>query len=449
MKQHYVMPIGVDDFKRVREQYYYVDKTNFIKTLIDGHGQATLITRPRRFGKTLALSMLYYFFDLRKAQENRRLFEGCFIEEAGDKYMQMQGSKPVIFLSLKDIKEPDFASMLASLGVTMKEIYYQFRFLLDGDTLIQSEKETFEAILNRKASRVDLQYSLRDLTSYLARYYQKPVLLLMDEYDSPIQSAWNNGYYDEAMGFMRNFLSSVLKTNPDLDFAVITGVLRIAKESIFSSLNNLKISSLITGNYSEAMGFTTKEIGKIATDFHAEDKLPEMKAWYDGYSFAGTDVYNPWSIINYFDHHTAPGLYWLNTSGNTILSELLKRVDKKQEQELHSLLQGNSINAKIDEGIIYSDIHQNRNALYTLLLTTGYLTPVGEPVMRDFGLSAKLRIPNKEVRAVYAKEIVARIEAMEGTPNLLDLTDNLLSGLLVRPQRLSRNPGQLLRHRQS
>ena len=422
------MPIGVDDFKRVREQYYYVDKTEFIKTLIDGHSQVTLITRPRRFGKTLAMSMLYYFFNLQGASENHALFEGCYIEAAGDKYMQVQGSKPVIFLTLKDIKEPDFANMLTSLGTTMMEIYYQFRFLLEGNTLIQREKDTFASILNCQASRIDLQFSLKSLTRYLARYYQKPVLLLMDEYDAPIQAAWDNGYYDEAIGFMRNFLSSVLKTNPDLDFAVITGVLRIARESIFSSLNNLETASVLSNTFSSTMGFTYEEIDKMAADFHCQDKLSELKDWYDGYSFAGQEIYNPWSVINYFRYGNRPALYWVNTSGNTILAKLLKRVDKKQQQELQSLLQGGYVRASIDESIIYSDIHKNRNALYTMLLTTGYLTPVDEPVMRDFGLSARLRIPNKEVRAVYAKEIVARIEAMEGTPNLLDLTEDLLSG---------------------
>ena len=428
MKQHYIMPVGVDDFRRVREEYYYVDKTDFIKNLIDGHSQVTLITRPRRFGKTLAMSMLYYFFTLENAQSNRALFEGCQIEQAGERYISQQGSKPVIFLSLKDIKQVDFPSMIKSFSSLMQDLYASHDYLLDTDCLNEYEREYFRSVAARQADSVDLQLSLKKLTTWLHRYHQKTVLVLIDEYDAPIQYAFDNGYYDEAITFMRNYLSSVLKSNPSLDFAVITGVLRIAKESIFSSLNNLKVSSLVSGSYGEAMGFTSQEIEKIAHDFHAQDKLSEIKEWYDGYRFAGEDIYNPWSVINYFDNNANPGLYWLNTSGNTILAELLKHVDKKQEKELQHLLQGGSVTTRIDESIIYADIGKSRNALYTMLLTTGYLTLASEPVMRSFAVSASLRIPNQEVRAVYAKEIVEHIEAMEGTPNLLDLMENLLNG---------------------
>ena len=227
---------------------------------------------------------------------------------------------------------------------------------------------------------------------------------------------------------MRNFLSAVLKSNPDLDFAVLTGVLRIAKESIFSSLNNLKVSSLISGKYAESMGFTEKEIERIVKDFNATDKLAQIKEWYDGYSFAGTNVYNPWSVINYFDNDCRPSIYWLNTSGNSIVTELLKRTDKEQAKELRSLLQGGSVSATIDEGVIYTDIYKNRNALYTMLLTTGYLTISTEhdaQIMEDI---IDLRIPNREVRSVYKKEIVNRIDEMDGSPNLIYLLKALLSG---------------------
>ena len=428
MKQHYVMPVGVDDFKRVREEYYYVDKTDFIKSLIDGHSQAILITRPRRFGKTLALSMLYYFFTMENAKENRALFEDTAIEKAGEKYMAVQGSKPTVFISLKDIKQANYESMVIDFSDLMQRLYFSYDYLLASDCLNGYEKSYFEAILSRQASDVELQKSLKNLTTWLNRYHKKPALVLIDEYDAPIQYAFDYGYYDEAVTFMRNFLSSVLKSNPDLDFAVLTGVLRIAKESIFSSLNNLKVSSLISGKYTEAMGFTEKEIWQIAKDFNVVDKLPQIKEWYDGYSFAGTNVYNPWSVINYFDNDCKPSVYWLNTSGNSIVKELLKRTDKKQAKELRSLLKGAFVSATIDEGVIYTDIYKNRNALYTMLLTTGYLTLAAAPIMQSFSISANLRIPNREVRTVYAKEIVDRIEEMEGNPNLLALLQDLLSG---------------------
>ena len=277
MKQHYVMPVGVDDFRQVREQYYYVDKTDFIRRLIDGHAKATLITRPRRFGKTLAMSMLYYFFTNKDAEANRALFEDSRVEKAGERYMAEQGSRPVVFLSLKDIKEDTLEGMLASFGEAMKNVYYDFRFLLEGTTLIPVEKEVFEAVLAGKASRNDLQYSLKNLTVYLERYYGRQVLVLIDEYDAPIQYAWDYGYYDEAIVFVRNYLSSVLKTNPALDFAVLTGVLRIAKESIFSSLNNLKVASVAGGGFEEVMGFTHEEIQQMAEDFHVPEKYEEIK----------------------------------------------------------------------------------------------------------------------------------------------------------------------------
>ncbi len=428
MKQHYIMPVGVDDFRRVREQYYYVDKTDFIKSLIDSHSQATLITRPRRFGKTLALSMLYYFFTLENAKENRALFEGTAIEKAGEKYMAFQGSKPTVFVSLKDIKQANYSNMIKSFSSLIQSLYLSHDYLLKDECLNKQEKDYFESVINFRADDVKLQESLKNLTTWLHRYHKKPVLVLIDEYDAPIQYAFDNNYYNEAIIFMRNFLSAVLKSNPNLDFAILTGVLRIAKESIFSSLNNLKVSSLISGKYAEAMGFTSKDIEKIVEDFNAVDKLPQIKEWYDGYSFAGTNVYNPWSVINYFDNDCEPSIYWLNTSSNSIVNELLKRTDRQQQEELQSLLQGNSIRTKIDEGIIYSDIYKNRNALYTMLLTTGYLTPAAKPIMRSFAFSAVLRIPNQEIRAVYAKEIVEHIENMEGNPDLLNLLEDLLSG---------------------
>ncbi|MBQ7498685.1 MAG: AAA family ATPase [Selenomonas sp.] len=428
VKQNYVMPVGVDDFRQVREEYYYVDKTDFIQALIDGHSKVTLITRPRRFGKTLAMSMLYYFFTMEDAGANRNLFKGCKIEAAGEKYMKHQGTKPTIFLSLKDIKQVDFTRMMRSFSSLMQDLYALHSYLLDSDCLNEYDREYFHSIVTRQADSVDLQLSLKKLTVWLQRYHQKAVLLLIDEYDAPIQYAFDHDYYDEAIEFMRNYLSSALKSNSSLDFAVITGVLRIAKESIFSSLNNLEIASVVSGRYQSAMGFDYHEIEQVATDFNCPQKLEEIKDWYDGYNFSGQEIYNPWSVINYILHNCQPALYWLNTSGNTILNDLLKHIDKKQEKELYTLLRGDSITARIDESIIYTDISKSRNALYTMLLTTGYLTPVSQPSLTGFTLSARLRIPNQEIRAVYAKEILERIESMDGQPNLLSMMDNLLSG---------------------
>ena len=429
MKQHYVMPVGLDDFRRVREQYYYVDKTGFIKKLIDGHAHATLITRPRRFGKTLAMSMLYYFFTMKNAEQNRSLFEGSEIEKAGERYMAEQGSKPVVFLSLKDVKEDTMEGMLQSFALLMRDVYSSFRFLLEGETLYPEEKEVFRAVLSGSAPRAILQFSLKYLSEYLSRFYKKPVLLLLDEYDAPIQYAWDYGYYEEAIVFVRNYLSSVLKTNPALDFAVLTGVLRIAKESIFSSLNNLDVSSVVSGDYPEAMGFTYGEVEQMAKDFKAEDKLPEIKAWYDGYNFAGQEIYNPWSVINYFRQDCRPSAYWVNTSGNAILKRLLENARPAQGKAAVQLLQGGKIAAGLDEGVIYDDIGQNSDALYSMLLTTGYLTLADYPDTYEDGYQCTMRIPNREIRMLYKREVMQHLGSMGSDGEMLrKLIGSLLTG---------------------
>ncbi len=429
MKQHYVMPVGVDDFRQVREQYYYVDKTDFIRRLIDGHAKATLITRPRRFGKTLAMSMLYYFFTNKDAEANRALFEGSRVEKAGERYMAEQGSRPVVFLSLKDIKEDTLEGMLASFGEAMKNVYYDFRFLLEGTTLIPVEKEIFEAVLAGKASRNDLQYSLKNLTVYLERYYGRQVLVLIDEYDAPIQYAWDYGYYDEAIVFVRNYLSSVLKTNPALDFAVLTGVLRIAKESIFSSLNNLKVASVAGGGFEEVMGFTHEEIKQMAEDFHVPEKYEEIKLWYDGYNFSGQAIFNPWSVISYFDNSCLPAAYWVNTSGNVILRHMLEKATASQIKALTDLLHGKKINVTLDEGVIYDGIYKNSNALFSMLLTTGYLTMVDYPDYAEGETRSTMRIPNREISYLFKGEVMAHLESVtpDNTP-LYQLLDSLLMG---------------------
>ena len=428
MKQHYVMPVGVDDFRQVRQEYYYVDKTDFIRQLMDGHAKATLVTRPRRFGKTLSLSMLYYFFTLKDAEANRALFAGCKIEQAGERYMAEQGTRPVVFLSLKDVKEPDFDRMLAGLAELCKRVYYEFRYLLEGDTLISEEKAVFRAILAKTASPTDLQYSLSNLVVYLARYHKKSVLVLIDEYDAPIQRAWDRGYYDEAIDFMRNYLSSVLKSNPHLDFAVLTGVLRIAKESIFSSLNNLEVASVASGNYLDAMGFTYEEIEQMATDFKVSDKLPEIKSWYDGYNFAGQEIYNPWSVVNYFRQNCQPAAYWVNTSGNAILKHLLRDAKAPQVRDLYAFLQGAQVRAQLVEGVIYDDIGESTSALYSMLINTGYLTLAERPDPYAGGRIA-MRIPNLEIRLLFQREVMNYLERAGSDENLLvTITEALMDG---------------------
>lgn len=427
MKQHYVMPVGVDDFRQVREKYYYVDKTDFIKKLIDGHAAATLITRPRRFGKTLAMSMLYYFFTLKEAERNRVLFEGTKVEAAGERYMAEQGTKPVVFLSLKDIKENSMGDMLEAFASLMKKAYQSFRYLLESEVLYPEDKESFQAVLYGKVSKVELQYSLSNLTDYLARYHKKNVLVLIDEYDAPIQAAWDNDYYPEAINFVRNYLSSVLKSNPHLDFAVLTGVLRIAKESIFSSLNNLKVASVAAGGLEEVMGFTHAEIEQMAKDFGVPEKYEEIKAWYDGYNFSGREMYNPWSVVSYFENNCHAAAYWVNTSGNSILSQLLENATVAQTNELTELLHGKTVSAELMEGIIYSDISENSDALYSMLLNTGYLTMADYPDPYT-GDDCTMRIPNWEIQTLFKKEVMRYLTGIGSDAKMLK---KLLSSLLT------------------
>ncbi len=290
------MPVGIEDFKDlVTGNYYFIDKTRFIKELIDTQGKVTLITRPRRFGKTLSLSMLQYFFTLKNAEENRQLFAGLDIERAGEKYMSQQGTRPVVFMTLKEIRRPNYTSMLAMLASLLQDIYGCYRCILDSNRLEDSETEYFLRILAGKGSEEDLAVSLKRLMVYMEKCYGTTPILLLDEYDAPILSAWENGYYRECIDFMRGFLGSALKTNPALGFAVLTGITRISKESIFSGLNNLDVCGVLTELYNDAMGFTQEESAKLMADCGQEDKLPELAKWYDGYRFGQAEIYNPWS----------------------------------------------------------------------------------------------------------------------------------------------------------
>ena len=427
MKQNKRMPVGVEDFKKLREKYYFVDKTKFIQELIDGHSDVTLITRPRRFGKTLMMSMLYYFFTNKNAKENRKLFDGCAIAEAGEEYMAEQGTRPVVFLSLKDVKGDTFDSLMAAMQNVLQTVYLEFRELSESETLDEAERTFFVKVKNMEASPDQMQFAVSNLTKYLCRLYDKKTILLIDEYDAPIQSAWEHGYYDKAIGFFRNFLSSALKTNPALDFAVLTGVLRISKESIFSALNNLKVSSVIQGAYDDVMGFTKDEVEKMAADLGHADKTEEIKEWYDGYNFSGKEIYNPWSVIRYFDEGCRPGTYWANTSGNSILKTMLARVDEVRRNDLAGLMQGKTVFSVLNEGLIYDDIYKNKDALCTMLLTTGYLKCVGQKT--EYGREwSELAIPSREIRSLFDHEIIMNLSGYTGESTVFQMLDAMLCG---------------------
>lgn len=431
-KKRKPMPIGIEDFKKLREKYYFVDKTRFIRELLDSHGDVTLITRPRRFGKTLTLSMLQYFFTMEQAEENRKLFEGLDIERAGEEYMREQGSRPVVFLTLKDVREWDFDSMISSLKENLRWLYGNFRYVIEGNRLSKDDKAFFQSILDKSVDVPSMQVALKNLLHVLELYHGHKPILLMDEYDAPIQAAWAHGYYEKCIGFMRNFLSAALKTNPSLDFAVLTGITRISKESIFSGLNNLKVCSVLAKQYSDIFGFTQTEAKRLMEDCGVGDKLTELKQWYDGYLFGDTEIYNPWSVIQFVGNDCTFAAYWFNTSGNSILRELLRDTDSSQETELIGLMRGEPIEAEINENIVYPEIYRNRDALYTMLLTTGYLKPFHlEPLHADsvsVSIPCQLVLPNREIRMAYHDEILNYLTRDTGKTILRQMLRAMLEG---------------------
>jgi len=404
------MPVGVEDFAEIRGNYYWVDKTAVISAFLQDHKKVTLFTRPRRFGKTLMMSMLRYFFDIEGAEEHRRLFAGLEVAQDAEA-MAQQGTRPVLFLTLKGWNGLSWDVMQVRVRERLGALFNAYDFLLD-DELSAWEQDNFQAVLRNTLPFASLSSSLSFLMQLLEKHYGRKVVLLLDEYDVPIQSAWEHGYYDEAIDFFRDFFSSSLKTNSALDFAVLTGVLRIAKESIFSSLNNLKVDSVLQLKYPEAFGFTQTEVERMARDFGREDKLPEIRQWYDGYRFASHEIYNPWSVVNYFDNGCKPRTYWVNTSGNAILGEMLRHSRSRVMDKLAQVLQGGSLISRVREGFIYSEIYKNEAALYTMLVTTGYLT-TKSVTETDLGMQVELILPNRELRSLYRIEILERYHSDE------------------------------------
>lgn len=420
------MPIGVDDFREVRKKYYFVDKTDFIRQLIDGHSKVTLITRPRRFGKTLTMSMLEYFFSNDKKDESKNLFQGLTIERAGMMYMQYQGQYPVILVSLKNIQGRTWAEMLEDMNIIFSDLYRKFGYLAQSNAIDEGLKAYFQKILYEKATPTERAFALSRLTDMLKMCYGKSVIVLIDEYDAPIQQSWEYGFYDECISFMRKFLGSALKSNNSLDFAVLTGVLRIAKESIFSGLNNLDVCSILRNKYSDVFGFTPEEITKMTEDVGVPEAVPELKEWYDGYRFGNSQLYNPLSVVSYIDNHCLPQPYWINTSNNAILRELLSHADDSRIKALRGLLHDEPVSVSLNEGVIYSQIGCDQSALYTMLLTTGYLT-VSEDIRTSFDRYL-LRIPNEEIKRVYSIEILNTIAKGINRDTFDDLFDLLFTG---------------------
>ncbi len=363
--------IGCQDFETIRrEGYFYIDKTHFIREWWERGDSVTLIARPRRFGKTLAMSMTEKFFSVDYA-ERGDLFEGLSVWEE-EKYRSLQGSYPVIALSFASVKEKEYNLARKKICQLITDVYTRYAFLLESDCLTELEKDTFRR-KNVLMDDVDATLSLHQLSCFLSRYYAKKVIILLDEYDTPMQEAYVNGYWEELVAFTRSLFNASFKTNPYLERALMTGITRVSKESIFSDLNNLEVVTTTSEKYGDSFGFTEKEVFESLEEFGLWEKKQEVKVWYDGFTFGNCrDIYNPWSIINYLDKGKA-GAYWANSSSNSLVGKLVREGDKNIKQDFERLLRGESISAELEEQIIYSQLDEDQQAIWSLLLACGYL----------------------------------------------------------------------------
>ena len=409
--------IGVEDFKEIIDKDgYFVDKTLMIKKMIESNAKVTLFTRPRRFGKTLNQFMIRRFFEDERTEkgekiDNGGLFDGLAITKCGEEILSHQQQYPVIFLTLKSAKQPTYEM---AYGALADEIYNEFmrhRYVLQSDALLPIEKERYENLLNRRADEKEVAKAFAFLSECLFKYHGKNTIILIDEYDVPLENAYFRGFYDKMIDFIRSLFESALKTNPYLERSVITGCLRISKESIFTGLNNLKVDSVLRTEYGDSFGFTESEVEAMLAYYNLQEELPEVKQWYDGYLFNDIEIYNPWSIVNYvYDHDrkiTQFALpYWSNSSSNSIIREMVGEADADAKHDLETLINGGTIEKQVHEDITYGDIHQTQDNLWNFLFFTGYLKKISE--RKDESgetLYLSMAIPNTEIKTIYKKSI--------------------------------------------
>ena len=391
------IPIGVENFKEIiNNNCYYVDKTKFIEEILNDGSKIKLFTRPRRFGKTLNMSTIKHFFDIKNNEENRKLFNNLDIEKSV--YIKEQGQYPVIFISMKGIKDITWEEAKSSLKILISKLYSEFKYLLDN--LDEFDLPRFKKYLLADIDFANLKNALEFLTRVLYEKHKKEVILLIDEYDSPLISAYEHNYYDEAINFFKVFYGEALKTNDYLKMGIITGIIRVIKAGIFSDLNNLRVYSILDKQYSDFFGFTEKEVEKMLIDFNIEYNLPEVKSWYDGYRFGDTEVYNPWSILNFVQNRELEG-YWIGTSGNFLIKEVLKDSNSEINISLEKLFNGEKIEEVITGNSDLSSL-LSYHEIWELLLFSGYLT-VDKKIDEDV---YSLRLPNKEIRKFFKNEFI-------------------------------------------
>lgn len=402
------LPIGVSDFKDLVDQYYYVDKTLMLKEFLDTLPKVSLFTRPRRFGKTLAMDMIKTFFEA-SDEDTSRYFKGKKIWSCGETYRAYQGRYPVIFVSFKDIKFPAWEQTYTAIREVIATEYLRHEVLLTSEACNEYEKAYFRSVADGSVSDVSMTRAFLELSRMLRKHYRQPAIIIIDEYDTPIQQGYTAGYYDQIITFMRNLLSGAFKDNSNLAYGFLTGILRVAKESIFSGLNNLTVHSILDEKYCEYFGFTADEVREIAQYYGSPEKFEHLCEWYDGYRFGNKDIFNPWSIINYFYNNCFPRAYWQDTGDNSIIRQIVAEADDETADQLRLLMQAQKVSTYVDTSVIYPEIKSNPTTIYSFLLAAGFLKIIHKDDLPNGITIYDLAIPNKEIFYVFEKEILSAL----------------------------------------
>lgn len=401
------LPIGVSDFKSATTNYYYVDKTLLIRDFLNAIPMVSLFTRPRRFGKTLNMDMLRVFFE-KTPEDTSIYFKDKYIWQCGDYYTKHQGQYPVIFLSFKDVKCSSWQETFQKISKLISLEFMRHNELESSSVLSSYEKEQYHRFASENINEVDCQMGLQLLSLLLHKHYDKECVIIIDEYDTPIQQDHLCDFYNEIVDFMRNFFSGGLKDNPHLAFGFLTGILRVAKESIFSGMNNLKTNSILDNNYSSYFGFTNEEVREMLAYYDYEDKYQEICEWYDGYRFGNSEIFNPWSVINYISDQCFPKAFWQSTGSNDIIGEIIGTATPEINENLYKLFCGNTVTTYVDTSVIYPEVQSNPNSIYSFLLVAGYLKVAEIYPQNDGNYMCDVAIPNKEILYAYEKEVLNR-----------------------------------------
>ena len=421
------LPIGVSSYCLASSEYYYIDKTMMIKDFLDERPMVTLFTRPRRFGKTLNMDMLRTYFE-KSEKDTSVYFRDKKIWTCGQKYQAYQGKYPVIFLTFKDVKFNTWEETFAVLRDLFAKEANRHKELQSSDRCDAYSKKAYEKLAGGKADEVELASALLDLSAMLHKHYDIAPIIIIDEYDTPIQQGYQMGYYDKVIQFMRNLFSGGFKDNQHLSFGFLTGVLRVAKESIFSGMNNLSINSVLDNKYSAYFGFTADEVMEMAEYYGAADQYDEICRWYDGYRFGKTEIFNPWSVVNYFSNACEPRAFWVSTGSNDVIGEVLAQADEEIYHRLTSLVKGETFTTFIDTGVIYPQIRSNPSTIYSFLLVTGYLKALKTTPAFNGDFMCEVSLPNREISLVYNKEILQRLENLIPPSAAISVQEAIFSG---------------------